>query len=160
MSQTYPKKGKPFVHGELRTAYGPKLVVNTDPGEGPSLAQQQFKDATDINNIMKKYVRTGVIDHVNRFEAWYGLVDGQTFTESMFTVANAQNMFNELPAAAREKFDHDPAKFLDFVKDAGDGSKDQMLSELGLLDPAAQFYQPKEEPEPLPEPPAPAAEEE
>jgi len=32
----------------------------------PSRTQQHLKDETDINNIIKKYDRTGLLNHVNQ----------------------------------------------------------------------------------------------
>ena len=101
----------------------------------PSMTVQSFKDSCDINNIMKKYQRTGVIDHINVYEPQYGDVDGATFTEAMQTVANATTMFMDLPGRVREAFDHDPAKFLDYVDQKEPGIEHrQMLYDLGLTD--------------------------
>lgn len=120
-----PYKVRPHYHREL---------VSTEFKED-SMTVQSFKDSCDINNIMKKYQRTGVIDHINVYEPQYGEVDGTTFTEAMQTVANATTMFMDLPGRVREAFDHDPAKFLDYVDQAEPGIQHrQMLYDLGLTD--------------------------
>jgi len=61
--------GVPF-----RTAYGAKLRVAIATGDG--LTEQNHKDETDINNIVRKYNKTGLIDHLNQFEKQYGDMTG------------------------------------------------------------------------------------
>ena len=125
-------KAKP-TYPEIRGPFFRKLV-QTVP-EGPSMTQQSFKDACDINQIMAKYQKTGIIDHINVYEPAYGEVDGTTFTEAMQTVANATTMFMDLPSRAREAFDHDPAKFLDYVNNLEDKPESrQFMYDLGLTD--------------------------
>lgn len=118
---------------EVRGPFFRKSVVTVPQGE--SMTQQSFKDATDVNNIMAKYIKTGIIDHINVYEPAYGEVDGTTFTEAMQTVANATTMFMDLPSRAREAFDHDPAKFLDYVNNLEDKPEHrQFMYDLGLTD--------------------------
>lgn len=108
-----------------------------EPGEEPSLTKQSFKESTDINNIMARYQKTGVLDHVSKFSGTYGDLDGQTFTEQQVIIANAISMFEELPSKARAFFEHSPANFLDYVDDLGDDPTPQQLTtlaELGLTD--------------------------
>ena len=101
-----------------------------------SETKQAFKDECDVNQIMAKYQKTGVIDHVKRFGGDYGYADSTDFHDAMNLVADAQTMFNELPSAAREHFGNDPARFLDFV-DTMDAIKDRpLLEELGMIDEA------------------------
>lgn len=103
------------------------------PEDEPSLTEQHHKEAVDINNILKKYQETGVFDHVSRHGGDYGFIDGSTFQEQMFQVKKAQEMFMDLPSQARDFFDHDPAKFLDFVDTAPDSAETaQTLCDLGL----------------------------
>ena len=54
----------------IKSAYGPKdrQIWATSK---PSLTKQSFTKECDINNIMKKYQKTGAIDHVNKHEASY-----------------------------------------------------------------------------------------
>ena len=99
-----------------------------------NLVQQQFKDQCDINNIMAKFQKTGVVDHVKQYGSKYGEVNGQTFLEAMYLVTNAQTMFNDLPSKARTFFENDPAKFLDYVEGMPDDGQERenKLIELGL----------------------------
>ena len=98
----------------------------------PSLTKQAMQDDCDINNIVARYERDGVLTHVTNMEAEYGFCDGMTFTEAMITVTKAQSMFMELPSELRERFENDPAKFLDYV-DNIDAQNAQEAFELGLV---------------------------
>jgi len=117
--------GVPF-----RTAYGQKLKVAIATGDG--LTEQNHKDETDINNIVRKYNKTGLIDHLNQFEKQYGDMTGYDYQDAMNTVAAANTMFEGLPSAIRNKFDNDPAKFINFVDDESNADK---LVEMGLAKP-------------------------
>lgn len=132
----------------FRTAYSaPLRVTLACPGTGRT--KQAFKDECDINRIMSRYISTGVLDFVNRHAPQYGDVTGYDFMEAQLIVANARSMFEELPATVRDRFDNDPALFLDFVAD--DKNRDE-ARELGLLRPDS----PK--PATQPEPPTPIVE--
>lgn len=109
--------------------------------DAPSMTQQHFKEKCDINNIMAKYQKTGVVDHVAKFQPEYGFIDGATFTENMMQIAKAQNMFNELPSRAREYFGNDPAKFLDFVDEMDDSHLETMM-EIGLSEVPVEQLEP------------------
>jgi len=106
--------------------------------EGKSMTKQSMKDECDINNIVKKYDRTGVLTHVNTYEAQYGEVSAQDFLEAMLIVKEAENMFQSLPSEVRSRFDGDPAKFLEFMDNPD--NIDEMV-ELGLAE-----YQEQDEP--------------
>lgn len=100
---------------------------------GNSLTQQNFKDECDINNIMARFQKTGVLDHVNKHQGDYGdytdlPVD---FADAQNLVLRAQAMFMELPARVRERFGNDAGEFLSAVEDPDRRGE---LEELGLLE--------------------------
>ena len=110
--------------------YGPKIKSRlTCTGTGK--AKQSFKAECDINNIMAKYQKTGLLDHVQKHGAEYGFATALDFTDAMFVIAKAETMFNELPSSTRTRFDNDAAKFLDFVQNPD--NLDEM-QELGLAE--------------------------
>ena len=126
--------------------------------EGESATKQSFKDECDINNIMAKFEKTGVLEHVNNWEAEYGFIDGATFQDYQLQVAKAKTMFEELPAKTRERFGNDPAKFLDYF----DGEKKpdiEELLELELVDPMS-VRRSQQEGDPPPPPAEPESAEE
>ena len=109
-------------------AYGEKKKVGIT-FEEPSLTKKSFANECDINKILKKYQKTGAIDHLNKNEVSYGFATSDDFTASMEIVQRGQTMFEELPSSIRTKFENDPAQFLDFVQDENNLEE---MQELGL----------------------------
>lgn len=114
--------------------------------EEPSLTDQsQYKD-TDINNIVRRYQTTGLLDSPGSvpFETLqYGdstlLPDYQT---ALDLVNSVESEFSSLPSEVREKFGHDPMQLLEALQDP---TKQQMLQDIGLLSkPADPKLVPKE----------------
>ncbi|AXL15282.1 internal scaffolding protein [Microviridae sp.] len=95
----------------------------------PSRTQQHQKDETDINKIMKRYIKTGVIDHINKHQGVYTNCPGMDYHEAMTFMRQAEGQFLELPSQVRKQFDNDPGKFLDFVDNPDNIDK---LREMGL----------------------------
>ncbi|RLA51446.1 MAG: hypothetical protein DRQ98_11485 [Gammaproteobacteria bacterium] len=83
----------------------------------PTMAKQSFQAECNINNIMAKYQKTGVVDHINNHQANYGDTTSDSFHDSMNIIADANSMFEELPSKVRKYFRNDPAQFLDYVQD-------------------------------------------
>lgn len=104
--------------------------VNAVIGE-VSMTQQHMKDECDINNIMAKYQKTGLITHVAKYQ---GMYDDFTvmpdFKTAMDTMLEAQEMFLTLPSDIREKFDNDAGEFVEFATDSR--NYDEMV-DLGLV---------------------------
>lgn len=85
----------------------------------------------DINQIMAKFQKTGMITHIKERGATYGdMPMAEDFHEAMSLVAEANTMFAELPSTVRERFKNDAAQFLEFVND--EDNRDAMV-EMGLL---------------------------
>lgn len=98
----------------------------------PSMAQQHMKDECDINNIMKKYLKTGVIEFVNKRSPQFGDFPSYDLKEAMQIVNEANEMFADMPAHLRERFKNSPENFLEFIQDR---KNRQEAVELGLIDP-------------------------
>ena len=97
----------------------------------PSMAQQHMKDEVDVNKIMERYTRTGVIDHVNKYSGQYTECRDISYHDAMNEIIKADDMFMELPSKVRKQFGNDPGKFLDFVSDPDNHDK---IYEYGLAD--------------------------
>ncbi len=113
-------------HRELR-----QFAISFPP-EG-NLTEQSHRDDLNINNILKKFQKTGVIDHVKEHGATYGDVPAQDFREAQEIITTASSMFEELPSRARKHFDNDPAKFLEAMQNPD--TKTETLHKIGLLNP-------------------------
>lgn len=122
------KEGKcAFRHG-----YSGRFRVQVDCSatEGSPGAVQSFKKECDINQIMAKYQRTGMIEWLSRRDPEYLDCTGEAFQEAMFTVIKAREMFAELPSSMRDRFKNDPGELLRFL---GDEANRQEAIELGLV---------------------------
>ena len=98
---------------------------------GESLTHQSFVAECDINNIMSRYEKGLIIEHVNRYQGDYGdFTDAPTdYAEALNQVMAAQEMFMSLPSKIRERFENDPGQFLAFVQDPENLEE---MQELGL----------------------------
>ena len=117
----------------IRSAYGPKTPV-TYSSDLPSRAKQSFKKECDINHIMAKYQKTGLVTHLNKNQPEYGFAKEVDFHEAMTLVTNAERMFSELPSAIRRKFSESPSEFLAFCENPDNRSE---MAVLGLLNETA-----------------------
>lgn len=124
----------PIGVSSFRTGYGPKRKIAMTFAENSPHTRQEFKDEADINTIMARYQRTGELPQLNLTAPQYLQLDGATFQEHMEFVAEAQSMFEELPSRIRNRFDNDPAKFLDFTSNENNR---QELARMGLLSASA-----------------------
>lgn len=124
---------KPFI-----TAYGPKLKVGVATGAGRT--KQSHRDECDINVIMKRYEKSGVLPDFGGREGRYLDCTGADFNAAMQVLAQGRSVFNELHATLRARFENDPAKMLDFVHDPA--NREEALA-LGLLKPASEWANPE-----------------
>lgn len=99
----------------FRTAYS-KRTRQGYATEGPTLTKQNHKTECDINHLLKRYQKTGLIDHVNKHQGNYSdISDVPTYQEAINIIHAASASFSSLPSSMRKQFDNDPAKFLEFV---------------------------------------------
>lgn len=97
---------------------------------GPSRTHQSFKAECEIANVLAKHARTGMLEHVNKFDGQYGdYLDVQSFQDSLNQVMAAEEMFLSLSSAVRKRFNNDPGYFLSFV---GDPTNQEEMINLGL----------------------------
>jgi len=86
---------------------------------GASLTRQESKRECDINRVMERFEKTGVLEHQNKYEGRYGdfLDVPQDYHSAVNQVMAAQEMFSELPSKVRKRFGNDPALYLEFLDD-------------------------------------------
>lgn len=105
--------------------------------------QQHEAVDCDINRIMERYIRDGVIDHVRDYGGQYGdFTDVPDYATCLEKVAEAEDCFAALPAKIRAKFENDPGQFLDFVSDPSNRNE---MALMGLLDPSVAPQEPVNE---------------
>ncbi len=99
------------------------------PGE--TLAKQAFKAECDINTIMTRFEKTGLLEHVNQHQGDYGDYTNvpADYQAALDQVMAAREMFGSVPSKIRARFENDPAKFLAFVEDPANAEE---MYKLGL----------------------------
>lgn len=129
----------------LRTNYNyDRNVASNESGvacEEPSLAQQQFKDECDINNILRQFNITGQLPTSPlspRYGDFTGIVDYQS---ALNAVIAAEDGFMTLPAETRAMFGNDPEQLIHFLADEGNRAE---AEKLGLVDPKPVVSDPVE----------------
>lgn len=126
--------------------------INFSPKTVPadrSLTNQADMDAADINKIMARYEKTGVLIDplgVERKPMYGDFTEIKTYHETLSAVRRAETAFGKLSAKVRNRFDNDPQKLIDFLEDP---ENNREAVELGLKD--KSFLPPVP---PLAEPPA------
>ena len=120
----------------LRTPYNyDTIAASNESGlacEEPTLAQQQFKDECDINNILRQFNVTGQLPDAPlspRYGDFTGIGDYKT---ALDRVIAAEEEFMSLPAQIRARFNNDAAELIQFL----DQDENRAEAEkLGLVEP-------------------------
>lgn len=117
---------------KLRTAYGKKTRHSLKFSQ-PSMTKQEFRDECNVNNILDKYQRTGIITHLKQNKGAYDdFTQHGSYQESLNNVIEAENAFMALPSSIRKKFNNDPGAFCEYVANPENHSD---LVEMGLAKP-------------------------
>ncbi len=119
---------------KFATAYASRKRVTFET-TGPSKTHQAMAPECDVNSIMRKYEKTGVLSHTNSFEGRYA---DFTFTpidyqESINAVMAADEAFGALPARVRQRFHNDAGSFVEFCSNPANHDE---LVKLGLAAPS------------------------
>ena len=82
-----------------------------------SLTQQQFKDESDINTIVDRFMKSGVMPtptNMPQYIDYEGVFD---FQSAMNVVRAADENFMRMDAKIRARFNNSPQEFLEFFAD-------------------------------------------
>ena len=136
-----------------------KKIIKQDDGrirvmtvnDQPSLTRQEFKEEVNVNSIIRKYQKTGMLTHVrNNPGAYMDLTNKPDYEVALQTVIDANNQFNTLPSEIRKKFGNDPGELIAYLSDPR--NHDEAV-ELGLLakpitqDPVKEIKKPQGSPD-------------
>jgi len=99
----------------------------------PSKTDQSQKKATDVNEIVAKYKKTGQITHIRENQGVYADVSNiPDLIGALEQVEKASLAFDSLPATLRKKLNNDPTQFIEYLKDPA--NNDEAIK-LGLIKP-------------------------
>lgn len=95
------------------------------------MTKQSHTDECNINLIMKRFERTGVLEHVTTYSPQWGDFSNtpSSYSEAINQVQAANEMFLSLPSALRARFNNDAGAYIDFVQNPDNLEE---LRELGL----------------------------
>lgn len=82
-----------------------------------SLTQQQFKEDSDINTIVNRFMKSGVLPtpvNMPQYVDYEGVFDYQT---AMNAIRSADEQFMRMDAKVRSRFNNSPQEFLAFFAD-------------------------------------------
>lgn len=128
----------------IRSAYdGSRVRIRLICCDGEDRTQQQFKDECDINVLMSRYEKTGVLPQGRDTPPQYADVSAMDFTESMNQIAMVNGVFSQLDARTRARFENNPENMLEFIADPANQAE---AVKLGLL-PEPQKSEPVKAPE-------------
>jgi phage internal scaffolding protein len=114
------------------TFYRPHNRVTTPVGEH-SMTEQIHKNSCDINQILKQYQLTGIINHIQKQNPQYlDLPSTSDYQQSMNLILQSQEAFASLPSVVRDHFANDPRRLLAALTDPAQAEK---LREWGILKP-------------------------
>jgi hypothetical protein len=105
----------------------PLREVHLVTGEG--MTEQSHKKQCDMNYILRNYQKTGLITHAKKYQGQYDDVTVQDFNDAMLIIDKATNMYAELPANIRERF-NGPVDFIKFTNNPGNAEE---MKRLGIL---------------------------
>lgn len=119
-----------------RSNVRPALLCDPSTAHGRSRTKQSFKAESDVNNIMKRYIKTGILVDpsligTSRKPMYGDFSGGDDFRSVQDRLVKARSVFSFLPASVRAEFGNDPAVMLDFVARPENGER---ALALGLLD--------------------------
>lgn len=119
---------------------GSRQVITVN--HSPSKTDQSWKKDTDVNEIMRKFQKTGQITHLSTIQERYGDVsDVPDLDVAMQQIEDAQSAFMAMPSALRKKFNNDPADMINWLQDP---RNDEEAITLGLKSRREQADKPKE----------------
>lgn len=103
----------------------PRAALEIDPKE--NLTKESFKDECDINKIIAKAQRTGVVPSTTREPRYEDISNIPSYQEALNVVLTAQNAFFSLPASVRAECGNDPEVFLSRVQEPAWAQKHGLL---------------------------------
>ncbi len=111
-----------------------KFFLNPDGSPQVSRTKQEFKEETQIDNILAGIAKNGLKEHQQMHPRGYvDLPSGIDYHAAQNLIAEGNSCFQSLPAEVRADFDNSPEIFLGFVSDPDNAAQ---MVEMGLAMPS------------------------
>lgn len=98
-----------------------KLVYKTE---------QHHAEWCNVRAIIRRYDKTGLLDHVTKYEAKYGDLTGDDYKTMLDKVKAAESDFQKMPSHIRNRFKNSVEEYLRFFED--ENNRDEAIK-LGLI---------------------------
>lgn len=82
----------------------------------PSLTKQEFKEESDINQIIKKYHQTGELP-IRSGAIYADLSKITDYQDLRLRITEFEDYFDSLPAKIRSQFSNDPSQLVEWATD-------------------------------------------
>lgn len=105
-----------------------------DGSDEPTLTVQDQRDECDINHIIARFEKTGVLPVRSGYEnaQYLDVTELPDYQTARQTVIQAEQAFMQLDAHLRAQFNNNPAEFIDFMQNPDNVQK---AIDLGLATP-------------------------
>lgn len=112
--------------------------------DSESMTEQHHKEEVNIHNIVRRHRETGLVSHLAKYQGQYmDMTDAPDFYAAQSIIAEANSMFETVPATIRSDFDNDAGKFLAFMQNPENRER---IEEYGLDSSHLPEVAPQQEP--------------
>lgn len=109
----------------------PEKKIRSNNTQGPSRTKQSQTVECDVNRIVNRYLKTGVIPPGQKTGIYADVSALPDFQESLDYVRQAQDDFNRLDVNIRNKFHNNPEELINFLSNPENNAE---AVKLGLKD--------------------------
>jgi len=95
-----------------------------------SKTKQEFAQDSDLNVLMGKYTRYGIIPQGNGVGTFADVSNIPDYQTTLGLVREAEQSFGDLPSDTRRYFNNDPLELIEFIKDPNNRP---MAEKLGIV---------------------------
>lgn len=105
----------------------PQMIAKPDEGR----TVQADRNEADINKILARFEKSGMITHLSKETPFYGDVsEFSGLQDCLIKVREADELFMGMSATIRERFENNPVKMVDFLAD--ERNREEAIS-LGMV---------------------------
>ncbi len=120
--------------------------VQFHPDQTEIRTEQAHANASDINTIMRKYHKTGLLPEPVLPGVYGDFSTAVDFHTAQDKIIDANNLFNALPSDIRTTFKNDPGLFYQFVNDDENRAECQAMGLVAPDDPKIPALKPADPP--------------
>jgi phage internal scaffolding protein len=108
-----------------------------------SLTSQSDASELDINNIMARYLKTGLVPMSRATPFWGDASALPDYQEAQNIIVEAKTIFDSLPAKLRDRFHNSPEEFLAFMGDEKNAKEAEFLGIVTPIQPDPEAERPQ-----------------